>query len=88
MRNLFSAAAVLIALAAPMSASAQTAVADPASCAAVVAKAQDNIFLRIQQFHGQGSRESIKAMLQAAANAAAAGDDAKCWVYVKRSRTY
>src|SRR3954470_15191060 len=85
MRKFLIAAATLAALAVPVSVSAQSAV-NAASCAVTVAKLQDNVGLRLQQYNGQTVRESIKAMLQAAANAAAAGNEASCWAYVKRAR--
>lgn len=50
------------------------------SCAAAAARASDNIALRMQTAAlGAENRESAKAHLAMASNAAAAGNDAECW---------
>ena len=51
----------------------------PASCAEAVNAAWDNIFLRIQHDTGNTSRESSKAHLYAAQQAAQAGNEQECW---------
>jgi hypothetical protein len=87
MRKLLTMAALLLAVSSSIPAAAQTAV-DPASCGVAVSRLRDTVGLRLQQYNGQTVRESINAMLQAAANAAAAGNEASCWAYVKRARQY
>jgi hypothetical protein len=51
----------------------------PADCAEPVTQAWDNIGLRIQHDVGNTSRESAKAHLYAAEQAAAKNDDKECW---------
>src|SRR5689334_16632164 len=56
----------------------------PGVCGDVVAKAQDNPSLRIQQWHpgsGADSRGIINAYLGAAAGFAKSGDDSACWYW-------
>jgi hypothetical protein len=60
----------------PLSAQAQT----PQGCAAAAARASDNIALRNQTAGlGAENRESAKAHLAMASNAAANGNEAECW---------
>jgi hypothetical protein len=87
MRKFLTMATLLLAVAISTPVLAQTA-ADPASCGATAARLLDNVGLRLQQYNGQTTRESIKAMLQAGINAAASGNETSCWVYVKRARQY
>ena len=65
----------------PMSATHQQALLgnDPAACSKAVDKGLDDISLRIQGREGMDSRTTKTAMLQAARNAAAAGDNEGCW---------
>ncbi len=51
----------------------------PTSCADAVKASWDNIFLRIQHENGNTSRESSKAHLYAAEQAAQAGNEQECW---------
>lgn len=53
--------------------------ATQANCAEAVTQAWDNIGLRIQHDMGNTSRESAKAHLYAAEQAAAKNDDKECW---------
>ncbi|MBV8537407.1 MAG: hypothetical protein JO128_17545 [Alphaproteobacteria bacterium] len=59
--------------------STQAADDPPASCGETIKAAWDNIFLRIQHDVGNTSRESSKAHLYAAEQAAQAGNEQECW---------
>ena len=67
--------------ASPMSGAHQQALLgqDPAACSKAVERSMDDISLRIQGREGMDSRTTKTAMLQAARNAAAAGDNEGCW---------
>lgn len=52
---------------------------DPDACSKAVEKTLDNVELRIQGKEGMDTRTTKNALLQAARNAAAAGDDEGCW---------
>ncbi len=79
LKSVFAGSAVAFALSlagSPVSAQAQT----QQSCAAAVARASDNIALRMQTPSlGAENRESAKLHLAMAGNAAAAGNEAECW---------
>jgi hypothetical protein len=90
MRKLLTATAllaVLVATSAPVSAQTNgNGNGEPANCAAAVTKLQDSVGLRVQQYNGEGNRQSVNMFLQVAANAAATGNEALCWTYVKRAQ--
>ena len=52
---------------------------DPDACSKAVEKSMDDISLRIQGREGMDTRTTKTALLQAARNAAAAGDNQTCW---------
>lgn len=58
----------------------------PDACGPVAARAADNISLRIQGPDAMNTRTNVNVMLQAALNAAAAGDDEGCWHWYDRSQ--
>lgn len=60
----------------------------PASCAAAVHKAEDNIFLRIQQYTGAENRATAQVHLDLAMIAAANGNEPKCWAELRLSKQY
>jgi hypothetical protein len=71
----------------PMSAPhAQARAIELDRCAKEVAKARDNVGLRIQQWNGAESRALMNAELDTAANAAAAGDEQACWHWYDRAQ--
>jgi hypothetical protein len=85
MRRLLTAAVLvagLMAASAPVVAQTNGA---PADCGVAVTKLLDNVGMRLQQYNGQTTRESVRAFLLAASHAAAAGNEALCWTYVKRA---
>jgi len=89
MRFAIAALALAAVVASGAPALAQTPTSGTAQeCAAVVKKAQDNPLLRIQQYAGEPNRSGINAFLQAAANAAANGDAARCWALLKHAKSY
>lgn len=58
------------------------------SCAQAVHKAEDNIFLRIQQYTGAENRATAEVHLDLAMTAAANGNEAKCWAELRLSKQY
>ncbi|HTY70083.1 MAG TPA: hypothetical protein VMH36_25735 [Alphaproteobacteria bacterium] len=78
LKSVLAASAVVLALGfagSPGSAQAQTQ-----NCAAAAVRANDNIALRLQQAGlGAENRESAKAHIAMANNAAASGNEAECW---------
>lgn len=58
------------------------------SCAQAVHKAEDNIFLRIQQYTGAENRATAEVHLDLAMAAAANGNEAKCWAELRLSKQY
>jgi len=69
-----------IALALSLAGSPGPAQAQSQNCAAAAARAADNIALRVQQAGlGAENRETAKAHIAMANNAAASGNEAECW---------
>jgi predicted transglutaminase-like cysteine proteinase len=59
----------------------------PGQCAKEVSKMQDQVGLRIQQWAtGAETRGSVNSELQAAAGAAATGDEDTCWRWYDRAQ--
>lgn len=89
-----AAASVLLATSAfaqsaPMSAQHAQGLANnqPGQCAKEVSKMQDQVGLRIQQWAtGAEARNSVNSELQAAAGAAAAGNEEGCWRWYDRAQ--
>ena len=52
---------------------------DPDACSKAVEKSMDDVSMRIQGKEGMETRTTKNALLQAARNAAAAGDNEGCW---------
>jgi len=61
---------------------------DPDACGRTVDKALDNPGLRVLGMDGMTTRMGVNAMLGAAHNAAAAGNDEACWHWYDRSQLY
>jgi hypothetical protein len=59
---------------------------DPAACGHAVDRALDNVGLRVLGMDGMNTRMNANALLGAARNAAAAGDDAACWHWYDRAQ--
>jgi len=58
----------------------------PDACGPAVAKAADNIGLRVQGMDGISTRTAVNQMLSAAQQYAAAGDEEACWHWYDRSQ--
>ena len=73
----------------PMSAQHQQAqlANEPGRCGGDVARAQDNIALRMQQYNGLETRASVNGALQTAATFAANGNDEDCWHWFDRAQS-
>lgn len=88
LKSLFAVAAVAAVLSvtsSPVWAQAQTA----SACATAVTQASDNILLRNQTPSlGAENRETAKAHIAMAANAAAQGNEAACWKQLKISAMF
>ena len=59
---------------------------EPGVCGLLVDKAADNVSLRIQGMDGMSSRLHTNALLEAARNAADAGDEEACWHWYDRAQ--
>ena len=57
-------------------------------CAQAVQQAEDNIFLRIQQWNGAENRMTAQVHLELALIAAADGNETKCWSELRLSRQF
>ena len=59
---------------------------DPAACFKAVAKAREDVWMRIQHTLGMENRGTIDANLDAAEDALARGDNEDCWHFYDRSQ--
>jgi len=85
LKSVFAVSAVAIALSLAGSAASAQAQTQQ-SCAAAAAQASDNIMLRMQTPSlGAENRESAKAHLALANNAAASGNENECWKQLQLS---
>jgi hypothetical protein len=58
---------------------------DPDACIKAVEKSADNVGLRIHGKEGENGRLAVNTMLDAARNAAHAGDNEACWHWYDRA---